>query len=248
MIFGLTYEALIALAVICFVAGMVRGFSGFALSAVVMAVAVLFLSPVALIPLLWFQEMCASLLMVKGGWQDADRRMAYGLVIGNTLGWPLGLWLTTSLPIETSKLIALSVIITLAVLQLAKVRMAFLATRPGLLGSGVLAGVASGVAHVGGMVVALYVLARNAPARQMRASLVLYLSLSVTISLFIQIAFGVMTWQAVQTGLLLVPATAAGVILGKTLFKPQFEAWYKPFCLGLLIVLALVSLARTILT
>lgn len=248
MIFGLTYGAFAALAAICFVAGVVRGFSGFALSAVVMATAVLFMPPVMLIPLLWWQELCASLLMVKGGWQDADRRMTYGLVFGNVIGWPVGLWLTTNVPVETSKMVALVVIISLAAMQLAKVRLAFLATRPGLIASGVLAGIVSGLAHVGGMVVALYVLAREAPAKQMRASLVLYLFLASPMALIILISFGVMTWEAAQFGLMLAPVTALGVLAGKALFKPAYEGWYKPVCLALLIGLALVSLIRTLVT
>lgn len=242
---GLSVPELIALGGICFVAGIVRGFSGFALSAVAMATAVIFLPPVLLIPLLWWQEACASLLMVKGGWQDADRRITYGLVLGNVMGWPVGLALTKSLPVETSKGIALTVIIVLAVLQLARIRLPFLATRSGLLASGVAAGIVSGLAHVGGMVVALYVLARNAPAKQMRASLVLYLFMAAPLSLVILIAFGVMSWDAVKLGLILAPVTAAGVIMGKAIFQPAYEAWYKPFCLALLIALATISLLRT---
>ena len=117
---------------IVFVAGVVRGFSGFALSALVMASAASFMPPVLLIPILWFQEMGASLLMARGGWRDADRRRTALLVIGNWIGWPLGLWLTVTLPVETSKLIALSVILLLAALQLLKVNIPALAHRSGL--------------------------------------------------------------------------------------------------------------------
>ncbi len=120
------------LTLICFVAGMVRGFSGFALSAVVMAIAVMFLAPIALIPILWFQEMTASLLMVRGGMNEANRRVVTGLVLGSAFGLPLGLSLTQALPVDTSKLVALSVIVVLAASQLAKLRLPALATRPGL--------------------------------------------------------------------------------------------------------------------
>ncbi|MCH2067773.1 sulfite exporter TauE/SafE family protein [Shimia sp.] len=232
------------LILICFVAGMVRGFSGFALSAVVMAIAVMFLAPITLIPILWFQEMTASLLMVRGGMKDANRRVVTGLVLGSAFGLPIGLSLTQSLPVDTSKLVALSVIVVLAATQLAKLRLPVLATRPGLWGSGILAGIVTGLAGVGGMVVALYVLASNAPAREMRASLVMFLFASSVISLATLTYFGVMNTESALRGLALAPASALGVIAGKSLFRPAWEPYYKPFCLCLLIGLATLGILR----
>jgi len=232
------------LILICFVAGMVRGFSGFALSAVVMAIAVMFLAPITLIPILWFQEMTASLLMVRGGMKDANRRVVTGLVLGSAFGLPIGLSLTQSLPVDTSKLVALSVIVVLAATQLAKLRLPVLATRPGLWGSGILAGIVTGLAGVGGMVVALYVLASNAPAREMRASLVMFLFASSVISLATLTYFGVMNTESALRGLALAPASALGVIAGKSLFRPAWEPHYKPFCLCLLIGLATLGILR----
>ncbi len=75
---NLTPGEVFALAAITFVAGVVRGFSGFALSAMVMAMAVLILPPVELIAMCWWLEMTASVLMMKGGWADADRGVAVG--------------------------------------------------------------------------------------------------------------------------------------------------------------------------
>ena len=243
---GLTQTEILWLTGITFAAGLVRGFSGFALSALVMASAVLILPPVELIPMLWWLEMAASLMMLKGGWADADRKTAIGLVIGSTLGWPIGLYLTTTLPVETSRLIALCVIVALALTQLAKIRLAFLATRPGLYGTGLIAGIVSGLAHVGGMVVALYVLASDAPARQMRGSLVLFLFLGAITSMVTLLAFGVMDFSGVTRGLVFAIPTLIGVGLGQRLFTERLSAYYRPFCLTLLVGLAGTSLLRSL--
>ncbi|MDA7423243.1 sulfite exporter TauE/SafE family protein [Thalassococcus lentus] len=236
------------LALLCVLAGMVRGFSGFALSAVVMSLGVLILPPVELIPILWWQEITASILMVRGGLKEADKTVVIGLVGGSAVGLPFGLALMKSLPLETSKLVALSIIIVLAITQLARVRMAFLATKPGLWGSGVVAGIVAGLSQVGGMVVALYVLARDSAPRQMRASLVMYLFCSAVISILTLTLMGVMTQTAVIRGFALAPASALGVVIGKSLFRPAWEPYYKPFCLILLIVLACVALLRVLLS
>ena len=54
---GLTEQEFWILAGIVVAAGIVRGFSGFALSALIMASAIIILPPVELIPMLWWLEM-----------------------------------------------------------------------------------------------------------------------------------------------------------------------------------------------
>ncbi|MEJ6402806.1 sulfite exporter TauE/SafE family protein [Yoonia sp. 2307UL14-13] len=242
---NLTGQEFLILTVIVVVAGIVRGFSGFALSALVMASGVLILPPIELIPICWCLEMVASILMAKSGWQEADRGVVFGLVIGSAVGVPIGLALLTTLPVETSKLIVLAIIIVLAMTQLAKIRLAFLATKAGLYLSGLVAGIVTGVAHVGGMVVALYVLSQNAPAAKMRAALVLYLFISMFTSLVYYILADVMNMQAVWRGLAFAAPAALGVWLGQQLFMPRFAAYYRPFCLSLLCALAVISAVRT---
>lgn len=242
---NLTGQEFLILTVIVVVAGIVRGFSGFALSALVMASGVLILPPIELIPICWCLEMVASLLMAKSGWQEADRGVVFGLVIGSAVGVPIGLALLTTLPVETSKLIVLAIIVVLAVTQLAKIRLAFLATKAGLYLSGLVAGVVTGVAHVGGMVVALYVLSQNAPAAKMRAALVLYLFISMFTSLIYYLLADVMNLQAVWRGLAFAAPAGFGVWLGQQLFMPRFAAYYRPFCLSLLCALAVISAVRT---
>ena len=245
---SLTQSELIALILICFLAGVVRGFSGFALSALVMASAVLFLAPVELIPILWFLEMSASLLMARGGWKDADRKAALTLVLGNMVGWPVGLSLTTNISITASKNTALVIVLVLAATQLAKLRLSFLATNWGTALTGVIAGVVSGLAHVGGMIVALYALSRDADARTMRGTLVTFLFLASIGSLFFQIGFGVMDKTSIARAAILVPPTIFGVWLGQKTFNDKWQKYYRPFCLWLLIALAGFALVRQILS
>ena len=211
-----------------------------------MAAGIAFLPPIALIPILWFQEMAASILMARGGWRDAQRLLVVLLVAGSWIGWPLGLTLTGSISVETSKTLALGVILVLSVMQLAKLRIPGLNTNAGALISGIVAGIISGTAHVGGMVVALYVLAQGSAARSMRGTLVLFLFISSVGSLFYQLGFGVMTETSIYRGLALVPFTLIGVVIGTRFFSPKLEPYYKPFCLGLLICLSFVGLVRLV--
>ena len=227
-----------------FLASVVRGFSGFALSAIVMASLAVIIAPVELIPLCWFLEMTAGLLMVRGGFAEADRGIVAGLVIGSVVATPAGLYLTTTLPVETSRSAALGIVLVLAVLQLARVRWRFLATTPGLYAGGLTAGIATGLASVGGMVVALYVLSRDVRARTMRASLVLFLFATGVITFFYLVFYGLMTGAVLARAAMAAPLVVCGVPAGRLMFRPAMERHYKRFCLLLLIGLAGAGLAR----
>ncbi|MGB1235835.1 MAG: sulfite exporter TauE/SafE family protein, partial [Planktomarina sp.] len=134
-----------------------------------------------------------------------------------------------------------------AATQLAKIRLRFLATKPGLYGAGLIAGIASGLAHVGGMVVALYVLARKDAAGRMRATLVMYLSISVCLSVVTHLVIGTLDLQTFWRGLFFAIPSTIGVIAGQFLFIPAWEKYYKPFCLLLLIALAVAGVLRLVL-
>lgn len=223
-------------------AGIVRGFSGFALSALVMASVAVIVPPVALIPVCLILEGTASLLMFRGGTRDADWQIVLGLAIGSTIGVPLGLRVTMQLPPETSKLVALLLILVLAALQLMRRSPAFLGTRTGLYAAGVIAGIATGLASIGGMVVALYVLARDAPPTRMRASLVMFLVIGMFTSTVWLVISGLFDRLAVQRGLAFAPFVIVGVLFGTTLFRPSLQGIYRRFCLLLLIGLASAGL------
>jgi len=69
---NLSAEDLLICAGAMLLAGLVRGFAGFALSAILMASIVFILPPVELIPLCYFLEAAASISMLRGGLKDAD--------------------------------------------------------------------------------------------------------------------------------------------------------------------------------
>lgn len=101
-----------------------------------MASVVLILPPVELIPICYILEATASLIMFRGGMRDADMKVVWGLAIGSAAGVPIGLYATTSLPVELSKLIALLIILALAAAQLLRASPKFLATTPGFMEQG----------------------------------------------------------------------------------------------------------------
>lgn len=238
-------EVLITLAVVFF-GGIARGFSGFALSALVMAGLALIIPPSQLFAICLLLEVAASLLLIRGGVKNADMRIAWVLALGALVGMPIGLYITASVPPDVSRMLALCLILALAFMQLFKKSPAFLATTPGLCVSGLVTGFASGIASVGGMVVALYLLARNAPAVKMRATLVVYFFLNLFSWAAWLLVGGFIDQLAVTRALTLVPVALVGIFIGSLLFRPTLEVFYKRFCLFLLIGLAAQGLLRLV--
>lgn len=228
-----------------FVAGVFRGFSGFGSSAIVMAATVVVLPPVAMIPVCWLLEIAASVAMARAGFREADWRVIAALTVGLVVGGAAGLQLTTSIPVDASKLVALVLIAGLAALQLAGIGSPLLATGLGLNIAALASGVAYGLAGVGGMVVALYVLARRMPARVARGTLVLYLMVSAPFGGALLYAYGMMSPLALARGALLAVPLLAGVAVGMLLFRPRFEPVYRPLCLGFIILVAGVGVVRS---
>lgn len=226
------------------VAGLARGFAGFGLSAVVMASAAVAIPPVELIPVCFVLEVAASLAMFRGGLRHADMHIVWVLVIGSAIGMPIGLLATTNIDADLSKSVALALILALTLAQFFRLAPRFLASREGLYASGLTAGIATGLASVGGMVIALYILASQVEPRRMRASLVMFLAISMVSSLIYLFAYDMMTKEAAWRGALLTPLALAGVGLGSLLFRPAYEHLYKTACLALLSLLSVAGLLR----
>lgn len=228
----------------CALAGAIRGFAGFGLSALAMAMLATLIPPVQLLPVFWFLEMSASLALMRGGWADADRPTAAMLVVASGLCLPLGLGVSVALDPRASKVAALTVLIVLALVQLARIRVPALATRPGTLAAGAGAGLITGIAGAGGMVIALYAMVRDLPARRMRGTLNIYMLGAGVLGLASHLVVGTMTQTAAIRGVALVVPTLIGVAIGRALFTPRWEPLYKPICLTLLVGLAAAGLAR----
>lgn len=236
-----SHDLMIVLAAV-FMAGLIRGFAGFGLSAIVMAAVAIIIPPIELIPMCYLLEGAASIAMFRGGMAHANMKIVWGLVICSAIGVPIGLLATTNIDVELSRKIALTLILTLTIAQYLRLKPAFLTTRKGLYTSGLTAGIATGLASVGGMVIALYVLASDTQPKQMRASLVMFLCISMVTSLVWLIAYDMMSMQAVWRGALMSPVVVLGVFAGTWLFRPAYEHLYKVACLTLLTLLSATGL------
>ncbi len=230
-----------------FAAGVIRGFAGFALSALIMASLASMIPPVELIPVCTMLELASAALLMRGGFSEANKRMAFILQAGALIGVPTGLYLTTTIDPELSKLVALCLVVGLALLQLAKVRLPLSTFPVPTFVTGIFSGFVTGLASIGGMVIALYALALQMPPKKMRGSLILIIFIGGSLTFLWQILYGMITALALTRFAIFAVPMLAGVLLGRAYFKPENERYYRPFSLTILIGLGAFGLLRTLL-
>lgn len=245
---GLSIDVLPFFIAAMFLAGLIRGFSGFALSATVMACLSSFIAPIEIIPICFALEILAAVIMFRGGLKDADFSLVKGLAIGNFVGVPLGLFVLTQLDVSTSRIVALTMVMCVGTLLLFRVKASFLTTQKGPYIGGLTAGIASGIASIGGMVVALFVLTLDKTAKEIRASLIIYLMIAMVSSVIYLILYEIMTLDAIKRALVASPIMIAGVLVGSALFRPNFAKYYKPICLLVLLVICALGLFRQLIS
>lgn len=132
------------------------------------------------------------------------------------------------------------------VLLLFRVKAAFLTTQKGPYVGGLTAGIASGIASIGGMVVALFVLTLDKSAREIRASLIIYLMIAMVSSVIYLILYEIMTFEAIKRAATASPIIIAGILAGSALFRPNLAQYYKPVCLVVLLVICALGLYRQV--
>ena len=229
---------------VCLVAGIVRGFTGFGFSAVLVAIVAVFLAPIELLPIALLLEASASLFLLRGTWRDAEYKVVGLFLLGSLIGYPAGLSLTMALDPEISKMAALGLILILVTALLLDWIPPIRRTGIYLAPLGFLASFASGIAGVGGLVYAAVFLALKLPPKIMRATMVLHLLVSLVYSISAQTVMGVMDDVALARGAALVPITLLGVWIGKLFFVEGAEKYYRRVCMGFLVIITLVGLTR----
>jgi len=148
------------------------------------------------------------------------------------------------MPPATSKTLALCILLGLAALQLARIRIPLYATPAGPYAAGFGGGMATGLAGLGGMFIAVYVLSRGIPARQMRGTMNIFMLGAPALGLIAPLSLGTMDQTAIGRGVIFMLFSLVGAFVGQALFTPKYERFYKPVCLTLLIGLALFGLLR----
>ncbi len=166
------------------------------------------------------------------------RKTVLRLSICTVIGLPLGLLLTTNVPVAPSQNITLLLIMVLATLLLIGLRLDALHRSLGTVFVRISAGLGTGFASLRDMVVTIFMLSFKGPVTIMRATVILFLLLNSGLSVANYFLFDAMIRIAMFHGIFFIIPAIIEVHLRTKLFILKWRCSYRPFCLTMLIILS----------
>ena len=230
-----------------FVAGIIRGYSGFGFAMVAVTSMSLVLPPVQVVPTVLILEVLASIRLVPQVWRLIDWFSLRWLLIGSLLATPFGVYLLATIP-EAPMRISISILVLAAAILLMR---GFAWKRmPGTsltITTGVACGMLNGAAAIGGPPVILFYLSSPAGVTVSRASIIAYFLGIDSMSLVMAAIQGLTTSETLLiTAVCLLPLLL-GITVGSRLFVNVDQKSFRQHVLTLLIILSILGLARSIL-
>lgn len=245
MPFDLSLAGAAWLAFAVFGAALVRGYSGFGFSALVVAGSALVTNPLNLVAVVMLCEMVMSLQAWRGLRGQIDWRVVRLLMAGALIGLPPGLWLLVSLSEDAARAAISLFILAMCVVLGFGWRMRAAAGGWAVFAAGVASGAAN-APGMGGLPVAAFFAAQPIPAGVFRATLVAFFPLLDLYSAPLYWLSGLLTWESVYATLFALPLIALGNHLGSRRFLAADPKEFRKFAIGLLAVLAAMGLGKAL--
>ncbi|MGL5011321.1 MAG: sulfite exporter TauE/SafE family protein [Paracoccaceae bacterium] len=244
MPFDLGPGALVWIAVAIFVAGFVRGYSGFGFSAMVIAASGVVTNPLQFVAVVVILETAMSLQAAKGAGPDVDWRRVWLLMAGAAVGLPLGLWVLTSLPENMARVAISILVLTMCFVLLAGWRLGReVHGAPSNMGVGLLSGLAN-APGMGGLPIVPFFAAQPMPPAVFRATLSAYFPLLDLYSAPLYFMAGLVSWDTRWASLIALPLTFLGNWLGGRHFFGTDPQDFRRFAILLLAGLAILGLIK----
>ncbi|WP_374375202.1 sulfite exporter TauE/SafE family protein [Dongia sp.] len=227
-----------------FLAGFLRGFTGFGFALAAVPVITLFLEPAAIVPAIPIVAMVAGAEQLRRAWGQANWPAIRRLLIGAIIGAPFGVAALTYLPANVMRIIIGGVLLAAVLLLWRGYRFKKTPPTSAQLGIGVFSGLLNGATAMGGPPVILFFLAAPEGVAVGRASLLIYFFFISAWSIVMQSVGGLMDLKVVVLALLMIPVMALGNVIGDRMFDRSSATTYQRVALLFLLAIAVVAILR----
>ena len=225
-----------------FVAGTVRGFSGFGSGLVFLPIAAQVLSPFQALTVVVIADLLGAVPNVPRALRDCDKDDVLRLLAGLVIALPLGIWTLTFLDPDTFRYGVSALALFLLVCLLSGVRYKGRVPNQMVYATGAFSGFTCGLAGIPGPPVILFYMARPLAPPVIRANTFIFLSSTDIAMLPALYAFGRLDSSAVLLGALLIVPNMLGNFFGGWLFQPRYERIYRTVAYLIIAATALSSL------
>lgn len=236
------WPKLALLAAITFAASLARGFSGFGAALIFVPLVSALLGPKVAAPLLLVTDGVMAAGMIPRAVKAADRPAVLTMALGALVGIPAGTWLLAALAPRTLRW----AIVVVAALMLALLVSGWrYRDRPKAsltVMVGVVSGLFSGAAQIGGPPVVAYWLGGPIPAPVVRANIVFYFAATTVIAAVGYVWGGLITLPILMLAATLAPVYGLGTWAGSRMFGLASEQTFRRICLAMIALATLISM------
>lgn len=243
---GLDLFSLIVTVISVFVAGIIRGYSGFGFAMVAVTSISLVLPPVHVVPLVLILEVLASIRLVPQVWRDIDWYSLRWLLAGSLLATPFGVYLLANIPAVPMRISISLLVLVAAILLMRGWAWKRMPGRPLILTTGVACGLLNGAAAIGGPPVILLYLSSPAGVTVSRASIIAYFLGIDAMSLVMASIQGLTTSRTLLMTVVCLLPLLLGIAVGSKMFIGVDKDSFRHHVLILLIILSIAGLLRVI--
>lgn len=230
------------LAAVAFAASLARGFSGFGAALIFMPLASALLGTRVAAPLLLLTDSVMTAAMIPAAVRIADRHGVLTMAVGALFGVPGGAFLLSTLDPLTLRWAIFAAALAMLVLLGSGWRYRNRPKAPLTVLVGMISGLFSGAAQIGGPPVVAYWLGGIIPAATVRANIVFFFAISSAIAAVGYLWGGLFTWDIVVLTLLIAPVYGLGAWAGSRMFGLASEGTFRRISLAMIGVAALASM------
>ena len=229
---------------IVFVASIIRGFNGFGFSATCISGFAFIIPAIEIVPIILILEVFISIFMIPYVWNKIDWNFVLKLLIGISVGSPVGLYLLKYLSPETTHLYVCLIIIFFSLLLMKGYTNRNINNDQSKILTGVISGALNGLTTLGGMPVALFLLVTCIQPAVIRGSLAALFFLTDVYAFILSFFGGIVDIITIYRSLPLIIVLPIGVFIGNKFFIKSKEQLYRKVVFYFLIVISIFGILR----
>jgi len=242
--FELSLAEIYFIVFVVFIASIIRGFNGFGFSAICISGFSFILPAIEIVPIILILEVLISIFMVPYVWNKIDWNFVFKLLIGITIGSPIGLYLLKYLSPDVTHLAVCLLIIFFSLILMRGYENQKINNNYVKMFTGIISGILNGLTTLGGMPVALFLLATSIQPAIIRGSLAALFFLTDIYAFILSFFAGIVDLTTIYRTVPLIIILPIGVYIGNKFFVKSKEETYRKVVFYFLIFISIFGLFR----
>lgn len=231
----------IAGAAMMFLAGLVRGFTGFGMGIVAVPFLSIIMPPDDAVVVVLLLQVFVSLANLSISWKLCNWSLVNMLIVGTVIATPLGSWALLYLPANAMRICIVIIVLATAITLLAGFRLKIIPSRPHIVVLGLVSGILNGLAGMSGPPVVAFFLASPLSVPVARASMIIFFMISSVLALIPLTIFGRFHLWSLAASLGGLPVVLFGSTIGAKFYLTSREGHFRFVSIGVLVLAALLA-------